>query len=242
MINHYIILADGWSVSSRIALHYTFDGKIDGDAFRSDVKHIQNCYKRDLATITVHTCQSKSKNWESVVEKDPFFKNILVLNDVDEFIKILKKNENPRSDVISQYILNISKCDLQRLSYLLHICNMEYTLDCGYNLFEDGMDIIDGLPTFKLLDNALETGYLTKDNNGIIQPKACKSSSEARIITSSDGVNRRSIIRKVVETCNETTTKELEKMIRSEDPKSMMSSEGFLIPELVKERHKTILA
>ena len=241
MINHYIILADGWSVSSRIALRYTFDGKIDGDAFRSDVKHIQNCYEHDLAPISVHTCQSKSTDWESVVNKDPYFKNVLVLDSVDEFTSILKKNETPRSDVISQYILNITECDLQRLSYLLYICNMEYALNCGYNLFEDGMDIMNGLPTFKKLDNALETGYLIKDNNEMIRPKACKSSSEARIITSSDGVNRRSVVRKVVETCKEMTTQELERMIRSEKPESMVSAEGFPIPEIVKERHKTIL-
>ena len=38
MINHYIILSDAWAISCRIALHYTFDGKIDVTQFRADVK------------------------------------------------------------------------------------------------------------------------------------------------------------------------------------------------------------
>ena len=45
MINHYIILSDAWAISCRIALHYTFDGKIDGTQFRADVKRIMQSFE-----------------------------------------------------------------------------------------------------------------------------------------------------------------------------------------------------
>ena len=223
MTYHRIIMADGWSVGKRIALHHSSD---DGDFPNDDVELIRGCFMRGHPMIAVHTCRTDSASWDSVVRMDPFFKDVMVIDTTEKFVEILRRNEVPGSDVVAQYILNLTECDMRRLSLLLHICDEEYILDCGYSLFEDGVDIVDGSSKFKKLENALETGYLTREEDGRIRPKASRQSAEARIITSSDGLNRRSIIQKVVEACKEMTASELEKMIRSENPESMVSRMG----------------
>lgn len=239
MINHYIILADGWSVSSRIALHYTFDGPPDGREFRKDVKRIKDCFERDHANVAIHTIQSLSESWESVVAKDRYFDDVFVIDTVEEFIDILRKDEYPRSDVVSQYILNLTGCDMDRLNMLLYLCDAEYIIGCGHQLFQDRMDVVDGMPRFRMLDKALGRGYLRMDN-GMVRPKASRLPAQARIMSSSDGLGRVSTVRRSVEAYSGMTDAELRTMILSEDIASMIS-DGFPIPELVGERHQSII-
>ncbi len=172
MINHYIILSDAWAMSCRIALHYTFDGKIDGTQFRADVKRIMQSFEDGMAKIGVHTCQSRSASWESVVEKDPYFDDVKVIDSVEEFIRIIKLHEFPRSGVISQYILNMRECDRTDLCTLLHLCNAEYMSKYGSPLFHDEMTLVDGIPSFDGMDRALGTGYLNIGPDGMVRPKA----------------------------------------------------------------------
>ncbi len=239
MINHYIILADGWSVSSRIALHYTFDGPPDGRAFRQDVKRIQNCFERDYAKVAVHTIQSLSESWESVVAKDSYFDDVRVIDTVEEFIDILRKDECPRSDVVSQYILNLTECGMDRLNMLLYLCDAEYIMRCGYQLFQDRMDVVDGMPRFGMLEDALRRGYLRMDDGNVL-PKAPRLPAQARIMSSSDGLRRASTVRRAVEVYGTMTDAELRDIILSEDIGSM-TSDGFPVPELVAERHQPVI-
>lgn len=69
MINHLIILSDAWSMGTRIALHYAYEGLGEGLTFNEDYTRIQNCFEKGKVPIGFHTCQSMSYSWESVVEK-----------------------------------------------------------------------------------------------------------------------------------------------------------------------------
>lgn len=76
-------------------------------------------------------------------------------------------------------------------------------------------------------------------DNGMVRPKTSRLPAQARIMSSSDGLGRVSTVRRSVEAYSRMTDAEL-RMILSEDIASMIS-DGFPIPELVGERHQSVI-
>lgn len=79
MAFHFIALE---SVGDRrIAWHYASEGKLDKETLRAFVA------KTKGMTGGIHKIQTDSTSWQSVVDRDSYFDDVLVTRDVDEFIR-----------------------------------------------------------------------------------------------------------------------------------------------------------
>lgn len=79
MAFHFIALE---SVGGRrIAWHYASEGKLDKETLRAFVA------KTKGMTGGIHKIQTDSTSWQSVVDRDSYFADVLVTRDADEFIR-----------------------------------------------------------------------------------------------------------------------------------------------------------
>ena len=82
MIRHTIFLASAYSIRSRIAIHYPDLKEKEYDKIYKKI--ITKC-GRDI-NLSVHNIPTESKSWKSIVEHDPYFKDVKEIKDLDEFI------------------------------------------------------------------------------------------------------------------------------------------------------------
>ena len=89
MITHYIIMSSSYSKGKRIALDNLLKEK-DYEKLRNIVQDIVKECGRDVS-LSTHFIQTDSESFESVIEKDPFFKGVEVIESKEEFIKFRAK-------------------------------------------------------------------------------------------------------------------------------------------------------
>lgn len=198
MINHLIILSDAWSMGTRIALHYAYEGLGEGLTFNEDYTRIQNCFEKGKIPIGFHTCQSMSYSRESIVEKDRYFDDVTVIDSVEEFIKIVKMDEILSSIVIGRYILNLTLCDETNLNILLYLSHAEYLFRNEDPLFVNRIRVEDGIPVTGSVSERIRDNRLKMDGNGILYTKVIETATKARIIFSYDGVYKAGYAKEIV--------------------------------------------
>ncbi|MEV2910546.1 hypothetical protein ABNF65_18485, partial [Paenibacillus larvae] len=64
----------------RIAWHYASEGKLDKETLRAFVA------KAKGMTGGIHKIQTDSTSWQSVVDRDSYFEDVLVTHDMNEFL------------------------------------------------------------------------------------------------------------------------------------------------------------
>lgn len=57
----------------------------------------------DLVRLCIHRMSTNSLNWSSITMKDFFFKNMIVIEDHDEFIRLAKADEGLDTNKIIKY-------------------------------------------------------------------------------------------------------------------------------------------
>ncbi|MEV2320431.1 hypothetical protein ABNC55_20890 [Paenibacillus larvae] len=79
MVFHFIAL-EGVG-DRRIAWHYASEGKLDKETLKAFMA------KTKGMTGGIHKIQTDSTSWQSVVDRDSYFADVLVTRDADEFIR-----------------------------------------------------------------------------------------------------------------------------------------------------------
>lgn len=77
MAFHFIAL--GSVGGRRIARHYASEGKLDKEPLRAFMA-------KTKGMLGIHKIQTDSTSWQSVVDRDSYFADVLVTRDADEFI------------------------------------------------------------------------------------------------------------------------------------------------------------
>ena len=92
MYTHYIILSSSYSNGERIGLDFKINDEEQHDLkLDSVVKKIINKCGQDVS-ISTHFIRTESKSWKSVLEKDHFFKDVKLIDSVDKFILLIRKD------------------------------------------------------------------------------------------------------------------------------------------------------
>ncbi|MDO5853295.1 MAG: DUF4065 domain-containing protein [Thermoplasmata archaeon] len=137
IILHYIILSSSYSTGRRIALHYPFEGSIDSERMHLILDRISDCYGGPDVSFGIHVTQTESESWQSVVESDPYFKDVHIIDTVEEFIELIQRDKTFTGLDASDYILSLTPCTHSRLEKLTYMCYADYLCDTGERLFED---------------------------------------------------------------------------------------------------------
>ena len=79
MFYHLIIIGSDYIEGTRIAMHYHSIEPISGTDIMYDYKYIQKICGDDIP-LAIHKLITDSPDWDSVVKKDMFFKDIVVVD------------------------------------------------------------------------------------------------------------------------------------------------------------------
>jgi len=191
MIKHFIIIASAYSIGKRIALDY-FDEKIlQLDVIQKEINYINEKCGSDVP-IATHVLQTDSTDWRSVVKKDKFFKEVYLVKNKEEFVKLLLSDRELVGIDIAKYILSIKPCTHLKLEKLTYLCYANYLCKEKDKLF------IDKIFAYKL-GPVIETVYdkyqkkgmtILEDNIEIFDESARELSISSRILSSKDGAKK----------------------------------------------------
>src|SRR5699024_10090977 len=97
-------MSSSYSRGKRIALSNLVKEK-DYIEIKEIVQDIIEKCGKDVS-LSTHFVQTDSKSWESVVEKDHFFKGVEAIESKEEFIKLIQKDRILTGLDIAKYILS----------------------------------------------------------------------------------------------------------------------------------------
>ncbi len=134
MIRHCIILSSSYSTGRRICLHYTGDdySKID-DA----ITKIRGTYDGKIVPYSTYIVHTDLPDWESVIDKDPYFDDVEVIDTLDEFVERISRDRYLKGLEVARYIMSKYQCTHTRLEKLTYMCYADYLCSTGERLFED---------------------------------------------------------------------------------------------------------
>lgn len=213
-VNHYIFLSSSYSYGERIGLHYILEGPVDKGFIKEVTMKIDGCFDGDRVPFGVVASQTQSRDWESICE-DPYFRDIHVLDTLEEFISRIKIDEFCAASVVGQMIVNLTECDQEKLHILAFLSFERYYHESGRRLFKDRILVEDGLPRMDTIPRALETGYLRNGDNGRVVPKCDLGAAKSRVMFACDGIHKTFAVKETVDEYGHLSTDELTTMIRS---------------------------
>ena len=136
MVTHFIFLSSSYSLGTRIAIDYIVTNDSVQEKLKKDLeKTLKECGKD--VSISTHMIQADDTTWESVCVADHFFKDVKVIDSIDKFIKLIKKDRKLEGLDVAKYVLSKISCTQLKLQKLVYLCFADYLCDTGKELFTD---------------------------------------------------------------------------------------------------------
>jgi len=128
MAYHFIAIASYYEGGTRIGWHYSSNDSLD----KTVIQNFLEKSKEMLGKIDfgIHKLTTDSVSWESVYEKDSFFKDVYIAKSADDFLQLLKKDKEISAIDIAKLFLTLSpvtNLKLQKLIYFTYATYLEKT-------------------------------------------------------------------------------------------------------------------
>lgn len=196
VVRHFIIISNDYLRRSRIALDIVEE---DDDYTNHIGKIISEIMEKcdGEAPFSTHSILAFDGEWESVEKSDPYFKNVDVVKDYEEFMGRIMDNRKLKGIEVGNYILNKLVCTHLKLEKLCYLCYADYLCNTKKKLFEDDIYAFKLGPVVKTVFDKYK--YFGYENIGQNEPEEndtknikeerdqFKSPSECRILASENG-------------------------------------------------------
>lgn len=156
--------------------------------------------------------QTDSSNWESVTKKDHFFKDVEVIKDVDEFIKLINRDRVLIGLDVAKYILSKVRCTHLKLEKLVYLCYADYLCRYDKKLFIDKIYAYKYGPVIETVYEKYKVyGYneIRNDDKDISATNILELPSKSRILFAEDGIRKIGSIDKALDLYGNLTASEL---------------------------------
>ncbi|PIC59123.1 hypothetical protein CSV80_00945 [Sporosarcina sp. P12(2017)] len=134
MFKHFVAISSLYSKGIRIALHFSGE-QLDSSEIQKFLNSLHK--KHGDIQLGIHRLTTESPYWESVVEADGYFKDLIVVKRSEQFIDLIGIEQRLTAVHIAKYVLTlapISHLKLQKLVYLIYERFLKTT---GEKLFDD---------------------------------------------------------------------------------------------------------
>ncbi|MGN1411569.1 MAG: hypothetical protein ACI4WH_03540 [Oscillospiraceae bacterium] len=147
-----------------------------------EIQSIEDTIKNECGenNITIKYIKTKNETWQSVIDADDYFKNVILFTNIDEFIKEVKSNLGLNSLEVSKFILGKISCTYDVLIKILINSYNSY-----YDIFKKSL-FLD--KDFKYLNEKF--GYYKNSNRTLPDYKELNFATMSKISNSSDGLNK----------------------------------------------------
>lgn len=246
MVTHFIFLSSSYSLGTRIALDYIItDSSIQEELKKHLEKIIKECGKD--VSISTHMIQADDESWNSVCIADHFFKDVKVIDSLDKFIKLIKKDRKLEGIDVAKYILSKIKCTQLKLQKLVYLCFADYLCDTGKELFTDKIFAFKYGPVVDTVYKKYKTyGYkpIDEETKDIESNSISEMPSKSRILFAEDGTEKMISIDKTLKKYGSLSASELvdlthrEKAPWSKSCKSIGVLYSTIKLDTIKKYHK----
>lgn len=134
MYKHFIAISSVYSKGMRIAWHYTSD-KYDPEVVQSFLNSVKK--KVGEIQLGIHRISTESKDWNSVVESDNYFADIIVYTEQSTFISMISDDQELKALDVAKFILSIKPISHLKLQKLIYLSYEKFLKRTGVKLFTD---------------------------------------------------------------------------------------------------------
>lgn len=200
MVRHIIFLSSAYKQKKRIAYDIA-DGSVE--AAKSLLNAIaETCGPR--VNVSTHYIWAKTEEWESVVEADPFFEDVLWIRSSERFLRIIQEDRVLSGMDVARMILSKAPCTHLQLEKLVYLCFAEYLCRTGKLLFPNPIYAFRYGPVVDDVYDAYRR-YKDEEISEEIHPGAARS----RILSGEDGAEKLACIEQCMEQYGRLSAKEL---------------------------------
>lgn len=193
MVRHFIIIASSYKMKKRIAVDFIYTKESKQDIAETLQRIKKECGQE--IQISTHSMVSETKEWQSVVEADPFFDDIAVLDSIEQFIMYANQNKMLTGNEIGEYVLSKVRCDHLKLQKLVYLSFAEYLCKTGKVLFDKKIYAFKFGPVVDDVYSRYKNSgsRILNNDEGNYQ-----LALESRILNSEDGINKLNVINEVI--------------------------------------------
>lgn len=232
MFKHFIVIGNAFNIGKRIALHYVDENfNIFSEYYASLTKEQKEKY-----VLSFHTVETNQNDFSSVKNKDAFFANLKVINDINEFFDILNKNNNITAYDVAKYIITSHAYCHTKIQKLVYMCYADYLIKYKKKLFDDSISAWNYGPVipslYKIMKKFIHAEIGTKKelktnlkyaNDDIVM--------KARIMSSEDGINKISSIDETLSKYKDYYPNDLVELTHNEDSPWSHTKQGDIITD-----------
>ena len=229
MITHFIFLSSSYHLGTRIALDYIVTDSRVQEKIKQHLDKITKECGKDVS-ISTHMIQTDNTTWESVCIADHFFKDVKVIESVDKFIRLIKKDRKLEGIDVAKYILSKVKCTQLKLQKLVYFCFADYLCDTGKELFTDKIFAFKYGPVVEsVYKKYKEYGYkpIEEETVNIDSIHISEMPAKSRILFAEDGTEKMMSIDKTLKTYGDVSASELVDLTHRENAPWAQSSKNI---------------
>ena len=239
MWKHYVFMSSSYSKRTRIAYEVKSKDIIDSEEIKSINKEIKTKCGQDVR-MGFQFLAVDSEKWEDVVRADGFFKDILVLPTLDEFIELINKDRDLTANDVANYIICKLRCTHLRMQKVLYLCYADYLCQTGEKLFEDKIFAYSYGP---VVSNVYDTykgkyGDLSDTSQKMPFGEKVQLAARSKILFTKEGTNKAFSIDKTIERYKHYSARALVAITHRKGSPWSQVSVGKQIPdEFIKAYH-----
>ncbi|KIS05352.1 Panacea domain-containing protein [Streptococcus equi] len=134
MYQHFILVASSYARGERVGFHLATEGQLDHVAIEEKMQRLSHINRDDVG---VHSFVTDSADWQSVIELDSFFEDIMVCQDFDEFEQVLQSDSKISAIDVAKFFLAMRPLSHLQLQKLVYLAYKTYLLAYGESLFDE---------------------------------------------------------------------------------------------------------
>ena len=246
MITHFIFLSSSYSLGTRIAMDYIVTDDSIQEKLKTDLdKLLKECGKD--VSISTHMIQADDITWKSVCVADHFFKDVKVIDSIDKFIKLIKKDRKLEGLDVAKYILSKITCTQLKLQKLVYLCFADYLCDTGKELFTDKIYAFKYGPAVDTVYKRYKKyGYkpIDREEKDIDSTNIAEMPAKSRILFAEDGTEKLLSIEKTLKKYGILSASDLVNLTHKDNTPWSKSFKGLgklysaMKLDTIKEYHK----
>lgn len=134
---HFIAIMSHYKRGTRIGWHYSSLEMLDKEVINSFFSKVKK--KCGDVHFGIHKLSTDSTSWASVRDKDKFFADVFVTEDMDTFIEYVSNDQELTAVDIAKFILTVMPSSHLKLQKLLYYCYAEFLKRTGVSLFKESI-------------------------------------------------------------------------------------------------------
>lgn len=246
MVTHFIFLSSSYSLGTRIALDYIVKDESMQEKLKKVLDKISDECGKDVS-VSTHMVQAENETWESLCKSDHYFNDVMVIDKIEKFIKLIKKDRTLEGIDVAKYILSKIPCTQLKLQKLVYLCYAEYLYDTDKSLFIDKIYAFKYGPVVQTVYKRYKKyGYepIEKETQNIDNKNIGEMPAKSRILFAEDGTRKIISIDRTLEKYGDLSATELVNITHKKETPWSKTKENSSFPytqitdRIIKEYHK----